>query len=231
MTRFSPGFIFPNAPGAALALTYHGQWANTTDSGVTDPTASYTFSQATHGVNTSDPYVYIGVSLQNAFQFSRITVGGSNANTITQVGTSRGVGFVSWAHGGGNLGQIQVFKSQVGTANRCGIAIWSANNGGLGGSGPLAAEDTDIADTTDPFQATLTVTAGGIILALGGTSSNPGVVTGTNIAQDFGDVMEGSNAYFGMSGEQASGGAIAITADTANAPGSSNFCAVSFPPV
>jgi len=230
MTRFSPGFIFGGGV-SALDATYHGNWTDNTDGAAVSPNPCFTFTQATHGISTTDSHVYIAVCMGNGLTVTGVTVGGvAAALQVQSSANTRDTSIWSISHAGGNLGNIGIIKTTVGLASRCGIFVITANGGS---AASLTATASGNNDTSDPFAYSLNVPAGGIAIGLGGTLNAPGAITWSGISQVLATTaIEGSNSYFGGMSEFATAQvSLSIGADCASGPGAgSSFVVAVFGP-
>lgn len=189
-------------------------------------TASHTYSSTGIGTAAADRLVVVAFGgSNNSATVSSVTIGG-NAATVYYIGTAQPqiVGFAVLLVTSGTTADIVINFST--TQDHGAIAVYSV----YGANATPTA--TDFTDTTDTYQYTANVPAGGLVIACAtdNNSSTEPQWTWTGPTEDR-DISMGAKTFSSASALLAAGdAAYAITADKAGTSGGGRLGVIVFQP-
>jgi len=210
---------------SGASITFCATAVDTTDKSAID---TYTFSSHSIGTASSDRYIIVAVVLRvfNAGAISSLTVAGTSCTQAvgaTNSGTCyAGIWITNSPITSGTTATVAVnFNS--GSPLNCGIATFAV-------TGLQSTTATGTAtQTTENTATNLSVTAGGVAVALATAAFAQPTYTFTNITERFDTTVEASvNTFGGACDNQASTQTLSITIDHSSSGGFDMQCFASF---
>lgn len=168
---------YPGGGVDPATITFIGSNSSTANS------TSYTFSAQGIGTAAADRLVIVGVvgNSGSAHSISGVTIGGVSANLVIQQAAAgnTALGLYALLVTSGTTADIVVTFDT--TSGLCGIGVWNANK-----LLSTTATDSDRAVGTDPVNAQINVSAGGVALACSAARNGTSTAwTGLTESADF----------------------------------------------